>query len=94
MPMQERKTASSPKKVESWATRRWFVIERATCSSSVVTRVMGRFRSIEWMVCWTAAATGREVASVADFEVAEAPWMLSVRDVIEIYGFFRQDHQT
>jgi len=29
-----------------------------------------------------------EVASVADFEVAEVPWMLSVRDVIEIYRFF------
>ena len=33
---------------------------------------------------------GSEVARVADFEVAEHPRVLTVRDVIEIYGFFRK----
>ena len=33
---------------------------------------------------------GSEVASVANFEVAEAPWRLSVREVVEIDGVLRK----
>jgi hypothetical protein len=60
MPMQERKAASSPKKAESWATRRWFVIEHlVSLGPEARRRSVKRYRAVPRVIAWK-ALTGRD----------------------------------
>ena len=83
MPMQERKTASSPKKAESWATMRCWVMEPETFfleRGDAGDREAG-VDGVDGVL--QVGGNGGRVASVADDEIPEIPVVLRAGVIVE-----------